>query len=188
MLSENMLITTLQDGLASVFSSEAVNNHHDVAYMVPPNTPAVGPNIFHLSSERMKESDNYLLRANKSIHRSWPTGDKLLDDQLRRDSFIVRWCEKVYLIGVFTSDASLLKIAGDIAWPAQIYVDRFLYDQEPMKLCELYMFDLKSENWFMWSTKWTRINDVPRPSRIYAAIGSERLSRAAKIAIDSLWE
>jgi hypothetical protein len=113
--------------------------------------------------------------------------NKTSDQNIQRDSFLVRWCDRVYAVGLYTDDASLLKISGDLAWPCQIYIDRFLYDQEPMNACELYFFDLKSENWFQWKTQWIRINNPPIPNGIYAVIGNDKLTRSAKKSIDDIW-
>jgi len=189
-INDDILLGSDPNGLAGAFAGDAARNGHSVAYLAEPdgNTRSkLKFDAFRLSPRRMIESNNYLLRANKSIHRSWPTGDTATNDQLRRDAYLVRWCHRVYSVGLFTDDASLLKISGDMAWPAQIYVDRFLYDREPMRDCELYMFDMKSESWFHWNTCWTRINDIPKPSGVYAVLGSDRISRAAKAAIDQLW-
>ena len=69
----------------------------------------------------------------------------------------------------------------------QVYVDRFLYDQEPMSLCELYFFDIKSDSWLMWNSKWKKIAKPPTPHGTYAVLGNGKLSRTAKKAIDDLW-
>ena len=188
-INENLLLGAGPDGVSGVFATDASKNHHSVAYITHKNSKYTADNnTFMLASDRMNTADNYLLRANKSVHRSWPSGNVEIDNNLRRDSYIVRWCERVYAIGVFTNDASLLKIAGDSAWACQMYIDRFLYDQEPISTCELYFFDLKAETWLVWNTKWSRNNQVPKPHGIYAVLGQERLTRAAKISIDQLWQ
>lgn len=187
MINDDLLLGTGPDGIAGIFATEAGRNAHSVVYIMKPNDPCEDANKFSLSVERMRESNNYMVRSNKSIHRSWPTGNNFSDDCIRRDSFLVRWCHRVYAIGLFTDDASLLKISGDLAWPCQVYIDRFLYDQEPMGMCELYFFDLKSESWFQWRNQWMRSSTIPKPYGIYTVVGNDRLSRAARQAIDDLW-
>lgn len=188
LMRDDLLLGAGPTGLSGIFTIDAIKRGHSVAYMTPTASKLADDfNVFRLDRERLADAENYMLRANKSIHRSWPLNDDTTNDNLRRDCYLVRWCQRIYSVGLFTSDASLLKIAGDLAWPAQIYVDRFLYDQEPMSQCELYMFDLKSESWFQWNQRWMKANEVPRPSGIYTVVGSDKLSRAAKIAIDYLW-
>jgi hypothetical protein len=143
--------------------------------------------VFPLTQDQLLECDTHVKRANKSIHRAWPTNINLVDNQIRRDVLLVQWCQKVYAVGLFTDDASLLKVAGNLAWPCQAYVDRFLYDQEPMSTCELYMFDLKAEAWFMWSSRWVKIIKPPVPEGIYAVVGNERLTQSTKQELDNLW-
>jgi hypothetical protein len=171
--------------LASMISGESAKRSHGVANLIPQGQQPSRGTEWLLSEERLAQSNDYLKRANKSVHRGWPTVDN--NDAIRRDVYLVRWCETIYCAGLFTDDASLLKIAGDLAWPCQVYVDRFLYDQEPMDLCKLYMFDLKSECWFNWRYRWHRTNDVPSPSGIYTALGTDRLSKAGKQAVESIW-
>lgn len=188
MIGDDLLLGAGVDSLAGVLSQGAVARSHNVAYLVNPDDGYAADGVnFTLSRERLEQSNDYLRRANKSVHRSWPTGNDAVNDGLRRDSYLVRWCQSIYCVGLFTDDASLLKIAGELAWPCQIYVDRFLYDQEPMDMCKLYMFDLKSESWFNWRYRWHRSNTVPGPSGIYSVIGTDKLTRAAKTAVDGLW-
>jgi len=187
-LGQDVMLGANPNGVAGMFATEAKQHGHSAVYLMHNGSSvSADEGLLCLSDERMAAAENYLIRANKCIHRKWPVADHEEVDELKRDCYMVRWAHSVYAIGLFTSDASLLKIGGNLAWPCQMYVDRFLYDQEPMSLCELYMFDLKSESWFAWNARWTRINDVPKPSGIYAVVGNDKLTRAAKQAIDSLW-
>jgi len=184
---DDLLIGGGQDTLAGVLAAESTKRDHAVAYLAIRPHKKLTDTDWPLGDDRLIKSDVYLRRANKSIHRSWPTSKNETNELLRRDTYLTRWCETIYCVGRFTDDASLLKISGDLAWPCQIYVDRFLYDQEPMDLCKLYMFDLKSESWFNWRYRWHRTNDIPQPKGVYAALGADRLTKAARTAIESIW-
>ena len=142
---------------------------------------------YELDMEHLKEANRYLMRANKSMHRSWPRRQLSADNALRRDSWIARWSHQVYMFGLFTQDASLLKINTDTAWAAQMYVDRFLYDQEPWELCELYLFDMKSESWWQWKQQWQRIESVAAPYGVYTVMGQDKLTNAGKSALRDLF-
>jgi hypothetical protein len=187
MINKNLLLGAGDNTLSGIVARESIKRDHGVANLSTKDQKHVGENDWPLSEERLIQSNDYLKRANKSVHRDWPTKNVKANDDIRRDVYLVRWCETIYCTGLFTDDASLLKIAGDLAWPCQVYVDRFLYDQEPMDLCKLYMFDLKSECWFNWRYRWHRMNNVPIPSGVYTALGPDKLSKAAKKAIESLW-
>lgn len=187
MIKKDILLGAGDNTLAGVMANESLKREHSVANIAVRDHKNLGKNDWPLSPERLSQSNDYLKRANKSVHRGWPTSDAESADSIRRDVYLVRWCETIYCVGLFTDDASLLKIAGDLAWPCQVYVDRFLYDQEPMDLCKLYMFDLKSECWFNWRYRWHRMNDVPSPTGIYAAIGTDKLTKAGRQAIEGLW-
>lgn len=187
-LNENILLGTGADNLSGVVATGASKNNHSVAYIVPYNSWITRePNVFDLSQKNMLDADEYILRADKNIHRGWPVGGTDEVEDIRRDCYIVRWCQRVYAVGTFVNDNSLLKLTGNLAWAAQMYVDRFLYDHEPIDNCEIYLFDLTNENWYKWTTTWKQVEHVPQPKGIYAVIGSKILNLAAKQAIDNLW-
>jgi hypothetical protein len=142
---------------------------------------------YEIDLDHLKEANRYLMRANKNMHRSWPRRQIAADNALRRDMWISRWVHRIYIIGLFTQDASLLKINTDTAWLAQMYLDRFLYDQEPIELCEIFLFDMKSESWWSWNQQWQRVDSAPQPDGVYAIIGQDKLTNAGKSALKGLF-
>lgn len=187
-LQPNILLGAGPENLAGVFAKHAVLNDHSVAYFTFTGA-YVNPNhdAFLLDDKLLKQAHPYVVRANKTLHRKWPTGNTNTDNSLSRDSYIVRWCESIYTIGTFTDDSSLLKIKGNQAFACQMYVDRFLYDQEPLETCNLFMFDTKSETWWSWKKQMIRLETAPKPSGIYAVVGNSLFTRAAKDAIEKMW-
>jgi hypothetical protein len=191
MLDQNIIL--LSDGGESVANGTAVEMAvscgHQISILTYPGSGIgdLNPHCYELDIEHLKEANRYLMRANKSMHRSWPRRQLSADNALRRDSWTARWVHRVYVIGLFTQDASLLKINTDAAWPAQMYVDRFLYDQEPWKLCELFFFDMKSESWWTWTQQWHRVNAVPPPDGVYTILGQDKLTSAGKAALKALF-
>lgn len=183
----------VSDGLPNSTSGKAAERAiaagHAVANIVYPGDGLNEElrNNYAVGDRHLLDANRYLLRANKSMHRSWPRQGMATDNALRRDLYLVRWTERVYLFGLFTQDASLLKIHTDVAWAAQIYVDRFMYDQEPFDLCELYMFDMKSECWWLWRRQWAMIASVPSPHGVYTVLGKDRLTTPGKAALAGLW-
>lgn len=162
---------------------------HEVGNLVYPGMGISDsvPDIYELDLDKLKESKTHLMRANKSMHRSLPRLQMAQDNALRRDHWLVKWTDIVYITGVFTQDASLLKINTDVAWAAQMYIDRFMYDQEPIELCNLYMFDSKSEAWLKWEKQWVRTTAVPYAQGVYTVLGFDKPTSATKLAIKALW-
>lgn len=183
----------ISDGMPDSISGKAALNAakagHAVANIIYPGDGLNGdlPGNYTLVDRHLVDSNRYLLRANKSMHRSWPRQGMATDNSLRRDIYLVRWTERIYLFGLFTQDASLLKIHTDVAWAAQMYVDRFMYDREPFDMCELYMFDMKSEGWWLWRKHWAMVSSVPRPHGVYTVLGKDRLTSHGKVALAKLW-
>ena len=186
-------IILLSDGGESVSNILAVeiasNCGHQISIITYPGSGIgdIDQHCYELDIEHLKEANRYLLRSNKSMHRSWPRRQLNTDNALRRDSWIARWVHRIYIIGLFTQDASLLKINSDAAWPAQMYVDRFLYDQEPLELCELFLFDKKSESWFQWRQQWNRVDTVPSTDGVYTVLGQDKITNAGKSALRDLY-
>ena len=188
--TENIMLSDGSTNTANSIAAElAVNTGHDVGYLIYPGMGISDHpyNVFEIGLDQLKESNTYLMRANKSMHRSWPRQNTAHDNALCRDAWLVKWSQTVYMIGLFTQDASLLKINTDAAWAAQMYIDKFIYDQEPMELCNLYMFDTKSEAWYKWDKQWIRVYDVPAAQGVYTVLGYDKPTNAAKLAIRDLW-
>lgn len=178
------------EGYASQLAAECASAAgHTVNTIIFPGSglSATAAGVYEIDMEHLKEANRYLMRANKNMHRSWPRRQVTADNGLRRDLYLAKWAHQMYVVGLFVQDASLLKIGTDTAWTAQMYVDRFLYDQEPWPLCELYFFDQKSEAWWRWSQQWTMLSDAPQPDGVYTVIGSERLTNAGKTALRRLY-
>jgi hypothetical protein len=144
-------------------------------------------NVYALTDEQLKEADPFLIRANKSIVRTFPASSEHTNNLLRRNYFQVKWSQSVYAVSSFTDDSSMMKVFGGTAWAIQLYADRFLYDREPFDNCHLYLFDQKSDQWFQWNRSWTKIQTPPCPQGVYAGIGSRELTDAGLAAINSLY-
>ena len=187
--SEHVLLSDGGHSATTVLgASLAASVGHYVEHIVYPGSGhSPNANHYEIDLEHLKESNRYLMRANKNIHRSWPRQQIATDNALRRDMWMVKWAHRVYIVGRFTQDASLLKINTDVAWAAQIYVDRFLYDDEPTSLCELYMFDMKSEAWWLWNQNWTMINSIQPAHGVYTVLGLDKLTTAGRTALYDLW-
>jgi hypothetical protein len=187
--TSNVLLSGGADGADSAFGRAATAATHDVVHWsFSGHKTKLRKNLYQLTSEHLTTADPYLLRANKGILRTYPTSSAVVNDLLRRNFYQVRWSDSVYAVSQFTDDSSMLKIDGGTAWACQMYVDRFIYDQEPMDLCNLYLFDQGTIKWYGWRRGWTEIDRPPTPHGIYAGIGSRNLTADGAKAIDDLYQ
>lgn len=187
--TSNVLLSGGADGADAAFGRAAVAAKHDVVHWsFDGHRTKMRKNLYRLDRDHLDSADPYLLRANKSIMRTYPSSDAIVNDLLRRNLYQVRWSDSVYAVSQFKKDGSLLGIDGGTAWACQMYVDRFIYDQEPMDLCCLYLFDQSSNRWYAWRRSWSEIDALPRPSGIYAGIGSRKLTTDGAQAIAELYQ
>jgi hypothetical protein len=188
--SPNILLSGGADGADSAFSKAASAVKHQVVHWTfEGHKSKLRKGLYQLTDEHLTAVDPYLVRANKGLIRSFPTKSEHTNNLLRRNHFQVRWSESVYAISKFSPDSSMLKVAGGTAWACQLYVDRFIYDQEPMSLCKLYLFDQGSERWYQWDKVWYKMDQLPpTPFGVYAGIGSRDLTTAGLDAINSLYK
>ena len=184
-----MICDGSQGTISETASEYARSAGHAVNILTFPGNPSSHHQgeLHELDLDHLKEANRYILRANKNMHRSWPKQQLSQDNALRRDVWVTRWTHNLYVFGLFTQDASLLKINSDACWIAQMYVDRFLFDKEPMDLCHIYMFDMKSESWWQWRQQWNMISKPVPPDGIYTIVSQEKLTNAAKVALKDLW-
>jgi hypothetical protein len=141
-----------------------------------------------LDDNKLRQADAFLDLANKSIQRIWPTNKAFINNLLRRNFYQIYWTDSVYAVASFNNDTSLLKISGGTAWACQMFVDRWLYSTKYIKDIPLYFFDQKSESWYKWNGSWVNLNQPPKPTQVYAGIGSRDLTPAGHAAIEAIYE
>ena len=141
--------------------------------------------IVRLTREQLELADGALERANRAIKRRWPTKTESTNNLLRRNWYQVKNAEAVYAVSEVKSDTG---IAGGTAWAVQMYLDRFLYDNEPADKCHAYVLDKNTLRWYMWNgSKWeTMLSRPPSPKGIWAGIGSRELPALARVEIRKL--
>lgn len=184
----NILLSGGAAGADTAFSESAAEHGHTVVnWTFFGHKSKMKTTLYQLTEDHLKQADEPLIRANKSLLRAFPTKKENTNNLLRRNFFQVRWSESVYAVSRFNQDGSMLGVDGGTAWACQMYVDRFLFDQEPLDLCKLYFFDQETNTWHSWKRIWTAIEKPPMPSGIYAGIGSRDLTKQGKQAIKDLY-
>jgi hypothetical protein len=141
--------------------------------------------VVRLNTEQLQQADTYLVRANKSLQRRFPGASELTNNLLRRNWYQIAWSNAVYVTSKFSSDH---KIEGGTAWACQLYMDRFLCDNEDMSKCKLYMFDINQFVWWSWAGKWSIMESAPvKPSGVWTGIGTRNLNNAGKWEINKMF-
>lgn len=182
----NICLSGGAKGADTAWGDSALNAGHDLVHWI-----FDGYNIHNiknysiLDTDKLSVADQYLDIANKTLQRKWPTGSNFVNNLLRRNYYQVYLSDRIYAIGQFTNDNSLLKIKGGTAWACQMYIDRWIYTNSDanMDKCQLYFFDQISNTWNKWNKIWHQINMPPAPSEVYAGIGTRELSNAGRQAI-----
>jgi hypothetical protein len=141
--------------------------------------------VVRLTSEQLNQADNYLIRANTSLKRRFPSGSILTNNLLRRNWYQVAWTDAVYATSSLDSNHT---VKGGTAWACQLYMDRFIHDNEDMDKCKLYLFDINLCVWWKWVGKWHIMESAPtKPSGIWAGIGARKLNNAGKWEINKMF-
>lgn len=174
-------------GSDTAFGEAAIKSGHQVIHWSFNGHKTKVNHVYMLNEEQLHAADPYITIANKNLLRTFPSKSDYTNNLIRRNYYQVKWSESVYAISNLKNDNSMLKVDGGTAWAVQLYVDRFLFAQEPLHLCKLYLFDQKSKEWYQWNKIWTTIDKPPRPQGIYTGIGSRKLTDAGLAAINSLY-
>lgn len=141
--------------------------------------------VVRLSQEQLMIADPHLSRASKTLKRNWPGSRSLgVLSLLRRNWYQVAWAESVYAVSTINSKGL---VEGGTGWAVQMYLDRMekVAQFEPLPI---YVFDQIKKKWFQWKAGWQEIEMPPKPTGIWAGIGTRDLNHAGKWAIRNLFD
>ena len=139
--------------------------------------------VVRLSDEQLKVADPSIVRANQTLKRRVPYDKTWLMNLIRRNYYQIKWSQSVYAVGFLRNG----NVDGGTAWATQMYMDRFLKDNEDISQCKLYLFDQLSRTWYFWNNDWSKMDgQPPKPSGIWAGIGTRDLNDDGKNAIRKL--
>lgn len=126
-----------------------------------------------LNAEQLRKANHFVLRANKTLLRKFPTRYDSTNNLLRRNWYQVAWTKSLYGVGVFKNG----DIDGGTAWAVQMYIDRFTVDRENIDECKLYFFDQIKGIWLTWKYEWKELQDRPPvPTGVWTGIGTRKLN------------
>jgi hypothetical protein len=161
----------------------ADRDHQVIHFSFDGHRTADAAHVEVLTRAQLDEADPWVQAAAKPMKRRLSTAKPHVMDLLRRNWYQVRYAERVYAIGrLVADDPGALKIAGGTAWAAQMYVNRW-YEERHFPECELYLFDMETNQWMQWWECWRKITAPPIPHGRYAGIGSREITDAGVEAI-----
>ena len=181
-----LLLSGGAKGADHEWTKYAINHNHDIVNWSFSGHSAATEST-KLSNDHLSNANKFVERANKHILRRFPSNNEHVNNLLRRNYYQICDTERVYAISTFIDDKSLLKVGGGTAWALQMYLDRFLFDNEDINLCELYLFEQSKELWFSWKIdQWIQIDQPPNPYGVYTGIGTRDINQAGINAIQKL--
>jgi hypothetical protein len=133
--------------------------------------------LVRIPEDLLKEADEHLKVANKTLKRKLPFHKPWIINLLRRNYYQVGNSQSVYAVSTLKDG----KVQGGTAWAVQMYLD--LHQDNP----QCYVFDQDVEQWLTWSNnEWTAIETPPPPTGVWAGVGTRDLNQAGKQAIRKL--
>ena len=133
-----------------------------------------------LSKEKLKQADEYLHKANRTLKRHFPTEKSFVNNLLRRNWYQVKDTNGVFAVGQLS--ASRTTVEGGTGWAVQMAIDA----KKPV-----YVFDILSSSWKRFDYKKKKFmccKTVPRLSLNFTAIGTRTLPEDGKAAIKKIFE
>ncbi|XP_077988570.1 histone-lysine N-methyltransferase SETMAR-like [Glandiceps talaboti] len=142
------------------------------------------PARVELSSQDLKQADVHVHKANKVLHRIFPTQSNFINNLLRRDWFQVRDTECVFAVGKITKNRRTVE--GGTGWTVQMAVD----ERKPVYVfdCKMNMVTKVTEGscaWYKFDFKLTKfmLAETPILTHSFSGIGTRDLPERGKAAI-----
>ncbi|RYY12220.1 MAG: hypothetical protein EON55_12740 [Alphaproteobacteria bacterium] len=124
------------------------------------------PEQVRLTLEQLAEADPFVIRANRTLGRTFPGSSDYSNNLLRRNYYAQRDTQSLY--AVIAGFDEHRRVLGGTAWAIQMFVDR--HDDGP---CPVYVFDQSQDGWFTYlgAEEWERIERPPTPTGVWTGIG-----------------
>jgi len=185
LLNKNICLSGGADGADTVWGQEALNAGNMVIHWsFDGHKTKIKDNIYKLPKHILSEAVVPLNVANKTLKRKIPINNNYIYNLLKRNYMQVKYAESVYAVSSFNKNKI---VSGGTAWAVQMYIDRFLVNNDPIEKCNLYMYDQVSNIWLTWKLGWSKVQSIPKPSGIWAGIGSRKITQASILEIKNLF-
>lgn len=136
-----------------------------------------------LSEEQLLVADPYLKKAGVKLKKPFKEwfSDKT-KSLLRRNYYQIAWASSLYAVASIKNGL----VQGGTGWAVQMFLDRFEKESQ-FESIPAYVFDQNEEKWYQWIGSWKVIDSPPKPSGIWAGIGTRELNDSGKWAIRNLF-
>jgi hypothetical protein len=133
-----------------------------------------------LTEAELDAADAHCGRANETLRRTYPPRWMNVRNLLRRSWYVVAPAHSCYAISSFKDG----EVDGGTAWAVQMFIDAHRPGAG-----RLYLFDQSICRWHEWDGDgWRPIYTAPRPSGVYAAVGTRDLNIVGRLAINVLFD
>jgi hypothetical protein len=174
-------------GADQLFGELAKGAGHEVRHysFLNHHSPCDKDMMVELNAMALGFANEHLIRANRTMKRTFPTRSEYVNNLLRRNYFQVKDSDRIYASTWF--DEHMMP-QGGTAWAIVMGLN--------LGLKEVYNFDWSRGKWFTHDrvsspkSVWVEIKlkDIPRPFGHYAGIGSSELPDNGRVAIMSLYD
>lgn len=132
-----------------------------------------------LNDEQLKQADEFLHKANKTLKRHFPTSKSFVNNLLRRNWYQVKDTKGVFAVGRLGATRSTVE--GGTGWAVQMAVD----SKKPV-----YVFDTMRSSWQRYDDGKGKFMscEVPRLTFNFTGIGTRSLPDNGKAAIEQIFE
>jgi hypothetical protein len=177
--TEDVCLSGGADGADLAWGTSAAAYGHSVVHWTfrGHRSKASASQIVVLAPDQLLVADPYLEHANLTLKRRWPVANNFVASLLRRNYYQVAWSDSCYAISALDKNGL---VKGGTAWATQMFTD-----MHPDGRC--YVFDQNSQQWYQWKGAWCPIIAPPRPTGVYAGIGSRELNPDGERAIMELY-
>ena len=102
---------------------------------------------------------------------------------LRRNWYQVESADSCYAVIKSLKDKTLAGVDGGTSWATAMFVNKF-----DNKECSCYVFDQDDAQWYKWKEEWVPIYEPPKPTGVWAGIGTKDINSIGKLAITVLMD
>jgi hypothetical protein len=135
-------------------------------------------NLIILTDEELKEADEHVIEANKTLKRFFPIHKPWIANLLRRNWYQVKNSTTILAISTFDNKG---QVKGGTAWATQMAIDNFK---------DVYVFDQENNKWFEWDydqKKYIEYKKIPKLSKNFAGIGTRDINQTGILAIQQIY-
>lgn len=179
MNTENICFSGGAVGADSTWGIIAKENDHDVVHFIFQNHRSKEDNTVVLSTDELKEADQFLIEANKDLKRSFPTKNEFVNNLLRRNYYQIKDSDSLYAVSTINQDGN---VDGGTAWAVTMFIQN--------RTGPVYLYDQVKEIWFEYDRDgevFLEIESPPTPSGKWTGIGSRKITEDAKEAMINIF-